>query len=1227
MKCNLCGHDNPPGRTNCVNCRFPLGGVEDIVTVGKGDTPSPDQTIPSAKSAEHPSPPPPNMDGPAQTIPSGGGAPAESAQRRDAEQVVGFDWQPGDVILDLYEVRPVTEGYGEDAEEKPYHEGGFGRVYRVWHRSWQIEMAVKSPRADAFQSQGQKDAFIRECETWINLGLHPNVAACHYVRELGGAPRVFSDYAQAGTLAGWIRSRRLYEGGHQQALARILDCAIQMAWGLHYAHERGVIHQDVKPLNALMENDGTLKVTDFGLANAIAKAGVDALGGVAGGSVMVSSGGMTPAYCSPEQQAGEKLDRRTDVWSWAVSVLEMFTGGVTWQSGTLAGHVLSSMLEDGALDDTLPELPAQVSDLLRHCFKDRSEDRPRTLGDCATTLIEVYAEIAGEAYPREEPKKVGDTADALNNRALSYIDLGFAAEAIEMWTKAIQLSPLHFESVYNQAIILWSNGQISDTDVVNRLSALSVKDSGSWRISYYLGLVHMSRFDGAAAVRYFREAEKLGAANIQNHLKLATQPDQNICCIKSIKNTFRWSGRDWIAKLRLSADGRKAITCGSREKFAQLWDIEEGRRLKTLKGHSDTVRMVDISAEGELAISVCHNHTAVWRQLFTKHSVTRWRTSGASSVALAKNRKWAAVGGSSNLYYIDLAHGKALRTLCGIKRKIGYLCGTPDGNGLICVGDTGTISIWDVARERLRSVLETGEQGLISADISRDGEYFLIVGGGTLQRGNRISVWSINEAKIIVTMHNIFDGVESARFIGDGSFIISSGGSIRLWSVLSGQCIRTIQAHGAYAPAIDVSKNGRLAVSGGWDKMIRVWAMPQIKSPSLPRILSGVHRIENVSKEQALIDGYITSAKSALISGDVYVALAYLRRARSRDHSDRGSEIMDLWHQAGRSCTRKVLESLQCAGTLNGHACGVEDVYISRDARLIVSIGENECPFVWDRSSQQLLTKCVSHEYPALGMRALAVNERDGLIAAASEVGWILLWDLRTGEKAGSAIEVEGDVNSLCIMEKSGLLLSGMGGSASGFLQQLPAEIWDTRKRTRVNTISFKNDYATAVCVSSDGCYALLGTESGILFLWSISESKYIRVFKGHSKEITCVQFSEDGQQALSASRDKTMRVWSMRSGECEVVCKSRYPITSACYAGTAEWALSASGNTLTVWDIKVGSPTHNIEGHTAPINALCVDPSGRWVITGSNDYTVKIWDLCWDYEVQDGGNEISNLV
>jgi serine/threonine protein kinase len=139
--------------------------------------------------------------------------------------------------------------------------------------------------------------------------------SCYYVREIGGVPTIFSEWMENGSLENRIDDRTLYEGTPEQVQKRLLDIAIQFARGLHYAHESGsgLIHQDVKPDNLLMSKKWDAKVVDFGLARARTAA-------------IVPNGGYTPAYCSPEQSLWEPLTRRTDIYSWAVSILEMYPG-------------------------------------------------------------------------------------------------------------------------------------------------------------------------------------------------------------------------------------------------------------------------------------------------------------------------------------------------------------------------------------------------------------------------------------------------------------------------------------------------------------------------------------------------------------------------------------------------------------------------------------------------------------------------------------------------------------------------------------------------------------------------------------------------------------------------------------------------------------------------------------------------------------------------------------
>jgi hypothetical protein len=113
-------------------------------------------------------------------------------------------------------------------------EGGMGAVWRVHHTGWNVDLAMKRPKAGMFQTEKQKENFIRECDAWIKLGLHPHIVSCYYVRRIGDTPTIFSEWMDGGSLKNAINDGRLYEGN---AAARILDIAIQFARGLHYATE------------------------------------------------------------------------------------------------------------------------------------------------------------------------------------------------------------------------------------------------------------------------------------------------------------------------------------------------------------------------------------------------------------------------------------------------------------------------------------------------------------------------------------------------------------------------------------------------------------------------------------------------------------------------------------------------------------------------------------------------------------------------------------------------------------------------------------------------------------------------------------------------------------------------------------------------------------------------------------------------------------------------------
>ena len=215
---------------------------------------------------------------------------------------------------------------------------GVGIVQRVRKRDWNIDLIVKSPKPGVIVTEFGKESFERECQTWIELGMHANIVSCYFVRRIDGIPRLFAELAPSGTLNDWIADKRLYAGSKQEALARIIDVAIQFAWGLEHAHQQNLVHLDVKPGN-VMTSGSTIKVTDFGLSKfATANENND--------SSTNHCDGMTPSYCSPEQfqafqiyresrakgsAAKDKIEtipmtKQSDIWSWAISILAMFHG-------------------------------------------------------------------------------------------------------------------------------------------------------------------------------------------------------------------------------------------------------------------------------------------------------------------------------------------------------------------------------------------------------------------------------------------------------------------------------------------------------------------------------------------------------------------------------------------------------------------------------------------------------------------------------------------------------------------------------------------------------------------------------------------------------------------------------------------------------------------------------------------------------------------------------------
>ncbi|MDR2611493.1 MAG: protein kinase [Deltaproteobacteria bacterium] len=388
----------------------------------------------------------------------------------------GLDLRVGQVVLGVYVVQEILG------------RGGLGQVFKVRHRDWQKELALKLPYRTVMEP-GYFASLKNEAETWVALGLHPHVVTCYYARPLMGVPAIFMEYVAGGSLREFMEPRAagemapLFIGDEAQRALRFLDLCIQAAWGLEFAHGNGVLHLDIKPQNLLLEEDtGRLLVTDFGLARAARETGhpTDSAslwpgdmrgtaegGGAAGGDGPLQPGPRvrvrlagdrddpargafgTPQYMSPEAVERRPPDVGFDLWSLALTLLELFLGTRPWEHGGAVGEALEGYLAPGR---ALTPLPPGLPELLRRELSPDPASRFRSAAEMADALASIHAALAGSPYPRPRPAMESDSADNLNNRAVSMLDLGRPDEAERLWKQALREDPAHLTSFFNLSL-------------------------------------------------------------------------------------------------------------------------------------------------------------------------------------------------------------------------------------------------------------------------------------------------------------------------------------------------------------------------------------------------------------------------------------------------------------------------------------------------------------------------------------------------------------------------------------------------------------------------------------------------------------------------------------------------------------------------------------------------------------------------------------------------------
>jgi WD40 repeat protein len=961
--------------------------------------------------------------------------------------------------------------------------GSMGVVYRAWQTELRRLVALKLLLATA--SAPARARFRTEAEAVARL-YHPNIVQVYAFGEVRGQPFFSMELVEGGTLARLVRNGPL-------PVRQAAELIATLARAIDYAHTRGVVHRDLKPANVLLAEDGTPRVTDFGLAKLLI-----------GSSEQTATGELlgTPAYMAPEQAGAREtpVTPAVDIYALGAILYEMLTGRTPFWADSAVGLLMQVRNVEAIRPNRLrPGLPRDLETICLKCL----EKTPTQRYDSAAALADDLNRFLHHEPIRARP--VGRLARlwrwSRRNPALATV--GGVAVVGLLLAAAVSAS---FGVYY--------------AHTVGRLSrALAEADHVTAGLALDRGVALCDQGDTGSGLlwlaRSLELASKTGDADLERAARI---------------NLSAWSARmhplrqclqrpERVSGVAFSPDGtRLATSCV--DGTGQLWDAATGQPIGGALRHGGAVTAVAFSPDGRHLATGCADG-----------KLYRWEaTTGAAlgplgdgvpiqKVLFDPQGRWCLAVGGTRVQVWDLASGTALATLdhagavtdAAVSRNGATLltgtdtgtamlwelpAGTQRGNPLqhgcpvrsvalhpdgrlAAVGDeNGHTVLWNAGSKETIREMPRHSAAIVALAFSPDGEQLLSASRNWLAYLSDVRKPGATPRCRLLHLAS----VRTASFSPDGKLVLTGGmdGRGRLWDATSGEAVGQPLAFQAAVHSAVFSADGRSVALAGDDKAARVWDVVTPPTPPAPFT-------------------YPESLYAATFSRDGTLLAT----------AGEGEELcpIRLWDTATGQPLR----------VLPGHQGTVRYLDFSGDGTRLASAGGDGHARVWEVATGKTL-----HDFVASPdwTTTVAFSPDGRLLLVGTRPGDVALWDLGTGNPRTQLPRHSGPVLGAAFSPDGTRWLTGgmdltarLGTTADGKAVGVPL-----RHQGQVWSVSF----------SPDGRLALTGSDDRAVRGWEAETSRPLGAPLVDPFMVRLVQFSPDGRTILKGGLLDGSRLWDV---------------------------------------------------------------------------------------------------